>query len=352
LEDGLTLLREAFRAIEPDIAKPMALLLGKAAHLEYRLHHYADALATATRGLQIAVAQRDVDARAQCLKVLGVCQLRLGKALDAKRHFEEALKLAPACSEVRLRKGMLTGLALVQKMLGDYDESQRMSIEALTEDRRLGDSAGEALSLNNLAALHIERQQYASAGEYLKAALLLCERHGYAETSGAVLANLTVISLKLGEHDAARAYGARALEQAQAAGNRFVLSYLRFQRCRLAVAGRDLVAARSELRTGVELALAVGRPALLIDSMACLTEILAAQGEPVCARAVAAFAADHPLTAPVERDEFVRMLALFPAATPSEPSWPGLSLDEVVHRIVVEADIAYGPLIASLRGAH
>jgi hypothetical protein len=166
------------------------------------------------------------------------------------------------------------------------------------------------------------------------------------------LANLTVISLKLGEHDAARTYGARALEQAKAASNRFVLSYLRFQRCRLAVAGRDLAAARAELKAGVELALAVGRPTLLIDSVACLTEILAAQGEPMCARAVADFAANHPLAAPVERDEFVRMLALLPAESGTLPSWPGLSLDEVVHRIVVEADIAYGPLIAALHGAR
>lgn len=351
LEEGLSLLRDALACLpEPDDSKLKALLLGKAAHFEYRLHHYADAIAMAMKGLQIAVDKRDVDARAQCLKVLGVCQLRLGKPRDAKRYFEEALKLVPECSEVRLRAGMLTGLALVQKMLGDYEHSQRLSLEALGEDRRLGDTAGEALSLNNLAALHIEREQYPLAGEYLKSALALCDRHGYAETAGAVLANLTAISLKLGDHDAARDYGARALEQAHSAGNRFVIAYLRFQLCRLAVARGDLDAARAEIRAGVELALAVGRPTLLIDSLACLAEILAAQGEAGCARAIANFASNHPLAAPPERDEFQRMLARFPAAEQAERPWPGLTLEEVVHLIAIESEIAYAPLIAVLRG--
>jgi predicted ATPase/DNA-binding SARP family transcriptional activator/Tfp pilus assembly protein PilF len=350
-EEGLKLLRDALASPSAQGDSNLrALLLGKAAHLEYRLDRYADAMATARLGLEIVDAAADADARAQCLKVIATCQLRLGNHEDAGRCFEEALKLAPECSDVRHRAAMLSGLALVQKGLGNYDGALGLSIEALDQQRRLGDVASEALSLNNLAALHIERQEFASAGEYLKPALALSDRHGLAATRGAVLANLTLVAWNSGESDAAQAYGARALEQAQANGNRFLVSYLRFQFARFALLRSALGAARAEIRVGMELAIAIGRPALLMEGVACLAEILAAQGETVCARSVLHFAMDHPVTAPLERDVLQRALARLPAAEQAQAPWPGLSLEELAHRIVVESDVAYVPLIAALGG--
>ena len=39
-------------------------------------------------------------------------------------------------------------------------------------------------------------------------------------------------------------------------------------------------------------------------------------------------------------------------ASDAEPAWPELELDDLLHRIVVESNIAHAPLIATLRGAH
>lgn len=353
LDEGLSMLRHAIASSAVlDDPKLHALVLGKAAHLEYRLDRYVDAIATATLGMKIVAATPDADAQAQCLKVLGTCHLRLGHHEVAKRFFEKSLKLALACSDVRHRSAMLSSLALVQKALANYDEALRVSIEAFELQRRVGDVAGEALSLNNLAALHIERQQFEAAGEYLKPALVLCERHGLATTRVYVLTNLATVATKTGQHEAAEAYGARALEHAQAIGNRFVVSYLRFQFVRFALRRRDVNAARSELRSGMELAIAVGRPALLVEGAVCLAEILAAQDDVSSARAVMSFAAEHPATAPLERDELHRALARLPATDEAQAPWPGLSLEELAHRVVVESDIAHAPLIAALRGAH
>lgn len=352
LDEGLHLLQDALDspAAESDAALK-ALLLGKAAHLEYRQDRYADAIATATRGLDLLQTVQDIDAQAQCLKVLGGCHLRLGDLAAARRHFEQALKLAPGCSDLRHRSAMLSSLALVQKMRGKYDEALRLSIEALEQQRRLGDVASEALSLNNLAALKIERQEFAAAGEYLKPALALCDLHGLVTTRVYVLANLAGVAMKLGQLDAAEGYARRALDHAHAAGNRAVASFLRLHFARIAVARGELDVARAELAAAMELAIAIGRPALLFEGVLCLGEIVAAQGEAACAHAVLEFALAHPGTGPLERDELHRALGRLPASD-VRLAWPGLSLDELAHRIVVERAVAYAPLIATLRAAR
>jgi tetratricopeptide (TPR) repeat protein len=309
-------------------------------------------MATATRGLEILRGTPEADAQAQCLKVMGTCELRLGRLQEARHHFEQSLKLAPACSDLRHRPAILSSLALVQKSLGNYGEALRLSLEALEQQRGLGDVASEALSLNNLAALHIEQQEYASAGEYLKPALVLCDRHGLVTTRVYVLANLTGVAMNTGETAAAEEYARRALEHAQAIGNRFVVSYMRMQFVRFALRRGDPGAARAELRSGMELAIEVGRPALLLEGLTCLAEILAAQGETSCAHMVATFAANHPSTGPLERDVLRRYLQRLSTTAEGQAAWPGLSLDELTHRIVVESNLAYAPLIATLSGAH
>jgi hypothetical protein len=128
-----------------------------------------------------------------------------------------------------------------------------------------------------------------------------------------------------------------------------VVSFLKLQFTRYALARGELDVARAELADGMELAIAIGRPTLLIEGILCFGEILAGQGEVACAHAVLDFALAHPITGAVERDELVRAAARLPAADRRLP-WPGLSLDELAHRIVVERDVAHAPLIAVLRG--
>ena len=350
LDEGLRLLQDTLDspAAAADAALK-ALLLGKAAHLEYRQDRYADAAATAARGLDLLAGahETDTDARTQCLKVIGGCHLRLGDLPAARRHFEQALKLAPGCSDLRLRPAMLSSLALVEKMRGKYDAALRLSIEALEQQRRLGDVASEALSLNNLGALKIEQQEFEAAGEYLKPALALCDAHGLLTTRGYVLTNLAGVAMKLGQLDAAEAYARRALEHALAIGNRFVVSFLRLQFTRFALARGELAVARSELATGMELAIAIGRPTLLIEGVVCFGEVLAAQGEAACAHAVLDFAIESPGTGALERDELRRARDRLPPAD-RRMGWPGFSLEELAHRIVLERDVAHAPLIAAL----
>jgi predicted ATPase/DNA-binding SARP family transcriptional activator/Tfp pilus assembly protein PilF len=347
LDEGLALLRAALDA-QGSAGDPRlrALLLGASAHLEYRLDRYADAQATAVSALAALPAPHDHETQLQCFKVLGGCSLRLGHLEDAARFFRQALQQAPQSVDPHNAAAMLDNLALVEKAMGHYGDAMKLSMQSLAQHRRLGDFAGQALCLNNLGALHLDRDDHAAAGNLLREGLVICERHGLVSTRGLILANLTELAMKTHDHDVAQAHATRALEVAQAAGNRAVASWLRLQFARLAMHRGDFARARAELAAAVEIAIAIGRPSLQLGGIVCFGDLLDAQGEPQCASRILAFAAEHPSTAAAERDKIRARLAQRPTPGPCL----GIELDELLHRIVVEADADHASLIRALRG--
>ena len=350
-EEGLAFFRDAVDAPRArDDAKFVALILAAMAQLQYRLDRYGEAEATAKRALAQSRATRDHDTRLQCFRTLGAICIRLERHADARRYFKQGLLQAPPGTYPRNGAVMLGNLALVEKAMGRYDESQRMSVQSMEQYRRLGDVAGEAVCLGNLGTLHMDRGDNESAAVYLKSGLELCDRHGLVSSRGLILANLTELALKTGDLDMAEAHGRRAFEVAQLTGNRAVESWLRLQFSRIALRRDDLTGARTELRASVEIAIAIGRPSHKLAGVFCFAEILEAQGEPDCARAALAFAAAHPSLTVLGRDEIRERLAQWGPGTGAPLQWPDLGLDQLIHRIVVEASVGHAPLIASIRG--
>ena len=111
----------------------------------------------------------------------------------------------------------------------------------------------------------------------------------------------------------------------------------------------DLAAARAHIAESLSVSIALATSSLVFGGVLTFAELLAAQGEVDSARRVLQFAADHPSTSAPERDEAHAILAELPPATRPLPGWPGIDLMELAGRIVVEADVAYGPLIGHLR---
>lgn len=348
-EEGLALMRAALEAAgpacPPDLAAP---LHAAAAHLAYRLDRYGEAEAGAQRGLAASRPARDPQARLQCYKVLGSCALRVEAHDAARRHFRRALRLARAVGDAHSTAALLGNLALIEKAAGRYDETLRLSLLSLVEHRRLGDTASEALCLNNLGSLHGDIGEIEPALAYLRDALALCDGHGFVGTRTFVLANLTEIALKQGDAAAAEAHGRRALDAATATGNRAVLAWLRLQFVRLALQRGDLASARSELGAAMTLAIEVGRPTLQLAGVTCFAELLAAAGETAIASRLLRHAAGQATTSLPQREEMLAILARWPAAPPAG-DWRGPGLDELVHRIAVEAGQDHAPLVAALR---
>src|SRR4029450_13210178 len=136
-----------------------------------------------------------------------------------------------------------------------------------------------------------------------KEALTLCDRHGLVATRGLVLANLAEVGLKTNDAAAAETYARGALEGGRAGGNRALACTLNLLFAHLALRRGDRAAARSDLAAALDIAISVGRPSLQLAGVSSFADLLEAQGELECARNVLSYAAEHPATLAVQRDE-------------------------------------------------
>ena len=184
-EEGLALFRSTIESphVQAD-AQLHSLLLARISHLEYRLNRFSSAESTAKRALEATRRSRDHATRRQALNVVATCALQLGRLDDARRYFKQALDSESPEDHAHRTAVTLDHLALVEKRSGNYAEALRLSLQSLVQHRQLGDSAGEALCLNNLGSLCIARHEYEAAAAYLQQGLVICERDGIVSTRG------------------------------------------------------------------------------------------------------------------------------------------------------------------------
>jgi predicted ATPase/DNA-binding SARP family transcriptional activator len=350
--EGVSLLREALDGAsartEPRVA---AVIEAAAAHLEYRLDHYAEAESLATRGLAGAEASGDTATQLQCFQVIGASAARVGRLADARRAFQRVMRLSQEIGDATNVAATLDNLGLIERMLGRFDESLRLYGQALLQHRALGDAGGEALCLNNLGVVHVLRHELDAARDRLLAARALCERHGLPTTRCMIENNLADLAMRGADWATARGHAERALELSATTGQRAVVVEARQVLMRLALKDGDLAGARAELRALLEEALAIGRTVSLTHAVARFAELLAAQGAADCACRVMGFALQQPGLVGTERDEAAEQLAHWrrEAGTITDAEWTGPSLVELAQRIVVETPHAHAPLIAMLR---
>jgi len=349
LVDGVALFEEALAAPFVHGSPALrALLEGQLGQIHFRRDAYADAMEAGTRALAAASEARDEGLRAFSLQVLGLCSLRLGHNDEAKRHLKEGLRAAGAASDHRRTSAMMHNLALVAKLVGDADEALALFLESLAHARKMGDVGGEALILANIGILYGERGDNASAMAQLRAGLAICEAHGIVSTRALILANLTAGAIRMRDYAAAERYASGAADLARETGNAYLEAYMNMQFARIALGRGDVARARALLRDALQVAATLQRPAVVFECITCFAELLAASDATDCARAVLAFVAAHPLANAPIRDEALRRRDAWPPAT-RDLAWRDITLDELANRVVNETDLAYGPLIASLR---
>ncbi len=349
-EVGLALLRQALDSpLGQADGRLRALLLSQAALMEMRLARYAEADATASLALAATQAAYLRDAKYRALAVRGACAVSTGRPAEAREAYQQALALAQSGARAHDIASTLDNLALCEKRLGRYDEALRLTLAALAQHRRHGDDARVALCLNNLGSMFTFMHDDAAAQVHLREALQLSERHGLVSTRAFVLANLTELALKADDVAAARDHAERALEVAQSGGLRSLVGWLKVQLARLATRRGELDLARSLLSGGADLALTLGvqsvKPAVLL----AWAELLEAQGHADAARRVLAFAADETSLSAPDRDELRAAWARRAPPAAADPPWPGIALDELLRRIVVEQELAHAALITALR---
>ena len=200
-------------------AKLDALLLSRASHLEYRLDRYVDAEAMASRALAATRKSRDRATKVQSLNVLGTCALQLGRLDDARRYFKQALEAAaPEGQAQRVGSNARPPGARREGARQLCGGAATVVAIACCSTSRLGDSAEEALCLNNLGALCLTMREDDAAGVHLRQGLAICERDGIVGTRGYILSNLTELAMRTGDLAAAESHAGRAIEVATASG--------------------------------------------------------------------------------------------------------------------------------------
>ena len=347
-EDGLALWRQAIDALPP--ASPvLALLEAQAALIEFRLARIDAARSRATRALgSTSRTESDRDARWQALAVLAACALNTGHLDEARRLYLRVLALARARAMPHEIAATLENFALTVKRLGRYDESLRMHLEALAEHRRAGDGARLGLSLSNLASLEMLMGHHDAAHAHLNEALALAAQHGLTSTHAFVRANLVDLAMQRGDLAQAHDQATRALEIAHRAGMRALSGWLELQLVRLAARDGRVDEARARLADVCSVALELHSPALKAAALVALAEVFEALDRPGAARRVLAFGAAHEGFNAPDRDELRAHLARRAHEGHAERAWPGMSVDELLRRVVVERASALAGLVAEL----
>ena len=186
-----------------------------AAH-EMRQGNYDAANAHAGDAIGLARELGDDDLLVRALT--SVAFTEVGAVDDAVACHEEALAVARRLGNDYLLARALQALQFSQSAAGRADESVRSLEDERTVRARIGDAAGEALALSNLADEHLQRGDDDAAQRCLAEAFALLERHPSATVEAPARLNVGWAELGGDDRVAAAREFRRALDVARRAG--------------------------------------------------------------------------------------------------------------------------------------
>ena len=150
-------------------------LLGTAAEAEGDLQR---ALEHLCRARAIWDTRTPSAERQRLLERLGAVHFRAGDGREARRVWEEGLRLGHDLARERTGGDILNDLGVLEWKERRFDAAVQRHEEAMNVRRALGDLDGEARSLTNLASVAFERGEYRKACEVYEQSLRLKRRSG------------------------------------------------------------------------------------------------------------------------------------------------------------------------------
>ncbi len=180
----------ARRAEAQDRTGDRARALGAAAYFANLIGHYAEAEAYLGESVSIFRELGDEERITYALFSLGMVSSSQGKLADARRHFEEALRLARRVQ--KYRELVLLGLAALSRHEGNLDAAEPLFEEALTVLRASGSRVNTALAIIGLAMVSMGR----GAGN--RALTMLLEALAIIEETGSRVAGLDFLGISAG----------------------------------------------------------------------------------------------------------------------------------------------------------
>ena len=206
--DALQILRE-----QGEVARAHPELATIRADAELRTGHPREARQWLTQTLPLIERSGDRSALRKAMNQLGVAEIELGALDSAERLFGDALELARSDGDDLLVAHATNNMGAIANIRGRRDEALALYQLAIPAYQRLGNVAGLAQSLHNMAISFRHLGQLESASEYERRAI------GYATecANGPLLAlawlERAELSLQAGDGALAEVGAARAASQ-------------------------------------------------------------------------------------------------------------------------------------------
>ncbi len=165
--------------------------------------------AAATWGSQAAPEAKDWQARS--LNAAGRILVQLGRAEEARGHFEAALAALEGLQDPATASSSLDNLALIDIDRGELQKGIAGLFAALGKARLAGDPTAEAATLNNLGYAYDQLAESEKALEYYRQALDLARSSAQGEKEATALNNLGLAYFNLGDFETALKHYQQAL---------------------------------------------------------------------------------------------------------------------------------------------
>ena len=122
-----------------------------------------------------------------------------GDLREAERLFREARDLGVAAQDAVLAGETEQNLGIVANIRGDLQEARTHYLSGLAHVERGGSDRGRIAVLNNLGMLHVDLGELTAAGEYFDRALEICRSSGDVVRAGVIHINRAELYLAAGD---------------------------------------------------------------------------------------------------------------------------------------------------------
>ncbi len=298
--DGVQLLDRAERVLHDlhpqqppaERVRMLAGILHQRGDLQYAAGHYAPALTSYEKALDLVRARPEPQREADLLRAIGRTQYLMGRSVESRKNYDdaiahyarieaearaagddaglaraarelgkihffkgeldlshryvsEAVRLASALGDTRLHAAALNNLGGIHYLRGELEPVLACHAEALALREAMHDDAGCAQSHKNLGIAHYRRGEMEEAGRHLDEALALYRRVLDRRGEAVTLRHLGNLHYERGDHAGARRHWEASLSLCRELGESAGLSsclnnlgVLAFEQARYASAER------------------------------------------------------------------------------------------------------------------
>jgi len=315
--EALATFDDVLARLPPDATSERVRVLLNIADLQFRRGNADNAIGHLSTVLTLGERERDDEAIAEALKLLGTVYSYRGELARALDHQQRSLEAYVRIGDALAEANVLNNIGRTERRRSRHAAALTSYATSLAIRERIGDQLGRVHSHVNIAEIHFLRAELEEAQRHYSIALEIARSIGYALGAGAALVGL-------GATNVARGTALEGIAQLRDAIADFERDG---QRTLMVEALRDLtdgyIAVRSPLAVstgerGVALARALALPELVAIALQTLGSACIADGD--AERATAALEeARGLLTGGDDRHELGRTLALLARAYASLP---------------------------------